>query len=38
VLRYQPFFTIREFSQIVEFEPAVFRPIADAWRAVGLPE
>ncbi len=38
VLECQPSFTIRGFSLIVEFEPAVFRPLADALREVGLPE
>ena len=38
VLECQPSWTIRGFSLIVELEPAVFRPLADAWRKVGLPE
>ena len=33
-----PSFTIRGLSLIVEFEPAVLRPLADAWHEVGLPE
>jgi tetratricopeptide (TPR) repeat protein len=38
VLECQPSFTIHGFSLIVELEPAVFRPFADALREVGLPE
>jgi hypothetical protein len=28
-----PTFTIRRFSVTVDIEPAVFMPLADAWRA-----
>jgi hypothetical protein len=38
VLECQPSFTIHGTSLIVALEPAVFRPFADAWRQVGLPE
>jgi tetratricopeptide (TPR) repeat protein len=38
VLDCQPSFTIRGISLANEREPAVFRPLADAWREVGLPE
>ena len=38
VLECQPSFTIRGTSLYAELEPAVFRPLADAWREVGLPE
>jgi tetratricopeptide (TPR) repeat protein len=38
VLELQPSFTISGLSLLVGFEPAVFRPLADAWREVGLPE
>jgi Flp pilus assembly protein TadD len=38
VLECQPSFTIRGLSYINEFEPAVFRSFADAWREAGLPE
>jgi tetratricopeptide (TPR) repeat protein len=38
VLVLDPAFTIRRFSALVGFEPAVFEPLADAWRKVGLPE
>lgn len=31
-------FTIRRFSALAGFEPAVFEPLADAWRKLGLPE
>lgn len=34
----QPFFSIRGSATVFELEPAVFRPLADAWREVGLPE
>jgi hypothetical protein len=30
-------FTFRRFSVTVHIEPAVFMPLADAWRAAGLP-
>jgi TolB-like protein len=38
VLERQPSFTIHGTSLIVKFEPAMFRPLADAWREVGLPK
>jgi TolB-like protein/tetratricopeptide (TPR) repeat protein len=38
VLECQSNFTIRGTSLILEFEPVVFRPFADAWRELGLPE
>lgn len=38
VLEHDPTFTIRRLSLIVELEPAVFMPLADAWRELGLPE
>ena len=38
VLEHEPTFTIHGFSRIVAFEPAVFEPLAAAWREIGLPE
>jgi adenylate cyclase len=38
VLECDPSFTIRGSSLIIGREPTVFRPLADAWREVGLPE
>jgi len=38
VLECDPSFTIRGTSLYSELEPAVFRPMADAWREAGLPE
>jgi len=38
VIEREPSFTIRGTSRYAELEPAVFRPLADAWREVGLPE
>jgi adenylate cyclase len=38
VLECDPSFTISGTSRYSELEPAVFRPIADAWREAGLPE
>jgi TolB-like protein/Tfp pilus assembly protein PilF len=38
LLEHQPSFTIGGMSQVTELEPAVFRPLAAAWREVGLPE
>jgi adenylate cyclase len=38
VMECQPSFTISGASLVAELEPAVFRPLADAWREVGLPE
>src|SRR5262249_25734486 len=38
-LQHYPSFSIRGSVQIVDaLEPAVIRPLADAWREVGLPE
>ena len=37
VLECQPSFTIHGTSLYAELEPKVFRPLADAWREVGLP-
>jgi TolB-like protein/Flp pilus assembly protein TadD len=38
VLECDPSFTIRNTALYAELEPAVFRPMADAWREAGLPE
>jgi TolB-like protein len=38
VLVLDPAFTIRRYSVTIGFEPTVFIPLADAWRAAGLPE
>jgi len=38
VLECDPSWTIHGHRDIVGFEPTVFRPLADAWREVGLPE
>jgi adenylate cyclase len=38
VLECDPSFTIRGTALYAELEPAVFRPMADAWREAGLPE
>lgn len=38
VLQCDPSFTIRGTALYAELEPAVFRPMADAWREAGLPE
>lgn len=38
VMECDPSFTIRGTSLYAELEPAVFRPMADAWREAGLPE
>jgi len=38
VLDCDPSFTIGGTSRYAELEPAVFRPMADAWREAGLPE
>jgi adenylate cyclase len=38
VLEREPSWTIHGFLDYIGFEPAVFRPIADAWREAGLPE
>lgn len=37
-LECEPTFTIRGFSRVVDIEPVVFRPFAEAWREIGLPE
>ena len=34
----EPSFTIRGTSIYAELDPAVFRPFADAWREIGLPQ
>jgi len=38
VLQFESGVTISGFSRMAEFEPAVFRPLADAWREIGLPD
>jgi TolB-like protein len=38
VLEREPSFTIRGTARYAELDPAVFKPFADAWREVGLPE
>jgi adenylate cyclase len=38
VLESDPSFTIHGTAHYAELEPAVFRPMADAWREAGLPE
>jgi TolB-like protein len=38
VLALDPNFSIGRFQTVVGFEPAVFNILADAWKAVGLPE
>jgi tetratricopeptide (TPR) repeat protein len=38
LLEREPSFTIRGLSEVAELEPAVFRPLAAAWREVGLRE
>jgi len=38
VLEREPSFTIHGTARYAELEPAVFRPMADAWREAGLPE
>lgn len=38
VLERQPSFTIRGFAAVAEFDAAVFKPLADAWRDAGLPQ
>jgi adenylate cyclase len=38
VLECDPSFSISGTSRYAELEPAVFRPMADAWREAGLPE
>ena len=38
MLEHEPSFTIHGTARYAELEPAVFRPMADAWREAGLPE
>jgi tetratricopeptide (TPR) repeat protein len=38
VLEHEPTFTIHGISLVSELEPGVFKPFADAWREIGLPE
>lgn len=38
VLEREPSFTIRGTARYAELDPAVYKPFADAWREVGLPE
>jgi tetratricopeptide (TPR) repeat protein len=38
VLEHEPTFTVRGLLRVIGLEPAVFRPLADAWREIGLPE
>jgi TolB-like protein len=38
VLEREPSFTIRGTARYVDLGPGVFKPFADAWREVGLPE
>jgi adenylate cyclase len=38
VLELEPSFTIAGTARYAELEPAVFRPMANAWREAGLPE
>ena len=38
VLALDPGFSVRQFSVTVGIEPRVFEPLADAWKAAGLPE
>ena len=38
VLALDPTFSIRRFAVTVGIEPRVFQPLADAWKAAGLPE
>ena len=38
VLEHEPSFTIHGTARYAELEPAVFRPMAEAWREAGLPE
>jgi hypothetical protein len=37
MLECEPMFTIRAFL-VVELEPVVFAPLAEAWRELGWPE
>jgi TolB-like protein/tetratricopeptide (TPR) repeat protein len=38
VLDREPTFTIRGTARYAELDPAVYKPFADAWREIGLPE
>jgi TolB-like protein/Tfp pilus assembly protein PilF len=38
VLALDPSFSVRRFGVTVDITPDVFEPLADAWRAAGLPE
>jgi hypothetical protein len=38
VLKLDPTFSIRKYSVVNGHVPAVFAPLAEAWRAAGLPE
>jgi hypothetical protein len=38
VLALEPKFSIRRYSAMVELTPTVFRPFADVWREIGLPD
>lgn len=38
VLDREPSFTVRGTARYAELDPAVYKPFADAWRDVGLPE
>ncbi len=38
LLKCDPTFTIHALSLTSEFEPAVFGPLAEAWREIGLPD
>lgn len=38
VLEREPSFTIRGTSRYAELDPIVFKPFADAWQEIGLPE
>jgi TolB-like protein len=38
VLALEPAFATGRFAVTVDFEPAVFKPLADAWNAAGLPQ
>ena len=35
---FEPPFSIRRYSAMVELTPTVFRPFAVAWREIGLPD
>lgn len=38
VLALEPTFATGRFAVTVDFEPSVFKPLADAWNAAGLPK